>query len=87
MLWINKQKTFTSCSFSYESRLNKIFKKTPENLEDTYRKIVADDILNNMKKAQATIENMGFITLFLPPEKISSSILANYLTQKSRARL
>ncbi|HEY9069924.1 MAG TPA: DUF58 domain-containing protein [Candidatus Ozemobacteraceae bacterium] len=59
----------------------------PERAEQAWESIVAGEILSRVKTAHRELEKIGVGTLLLPPEQLSTALLANYLRLKLRSQL
>ncbi len=59
----------------------------PRFQEDPFRKVVAQEILERIKRAQKEIGLKGVVSLSLQPQEVTSSLLASYLNLKLRARI
>ena len=60
---------------------------SPDSLDRAWESIVARDTLARVKTAHRDLELLGVGTLLIPPEKLCTSLLANYLRLKLRSKL
>lgn len=71
----------------YHPSLAERVANAPETSDQAWESVVAREMLGRVKAAHRQLELLGVGTLLLPPEKLCTSLLANYLRLKLRSKL